>query len=202
MGQKVETVKEIDRIKISLEETREKILALLRVNNMSISQIAEVLNKDQSTINRHIKKLENAGFVEVVGERKEHHIPERIYGRAADTFLINPDVQSTKKLASLMIKWNLGYNIDTLEKLDMVGYSEGISENTLINIYDFIESMNQHLSTKVDELEREVMDMNYRELIKLKLLLYLIEINNDKDLENYFSKVFSDFKGIINWEDE
>ncbi len=200
MGQKVETIKEMDRIRVSLEETREKILALLRVNNMSISQIAEVLNKDQSTINRHIKKLESAGFVEVVGERKEHHIPERIYGRSADTFLINPDVQSTKKLAALMIKWNLGYDIDTLEKLEMVGYGQGISETTLVNIFDFIDSMNEHLSTKVDELEKEVLDMNYRELIKLKLILYLLEINNDPDLHKFFSKVFSDFEAIIDWE--
>jgi len=200
MGQKVETIKEMDRIRVSLEETREKILALLRVNNMSISQIAEVLNKDQSTINRHIKKLESAGFVDVVGERKEHHIPERIYGRSADTFLINPDVQSTKKLAALMIKWNLGYDIDTLEKLEMVGYGQGISETTLVNIFDFIDSMNEHLSTKVDELEKEVLDMNYRELIKLKLILYLLEINNDPDLHKFFSKVFSDFEAIIDWE--
>ncbi|MFW5928783.1 MAG: ArsR/SmtB family transcription factor [Thermoplasmatota archaeon] len=193
MSHKVETVKDMDRIKISLEETREKILALLRVNNMSISQIAEVLNKDQSTINRHIKKLERAGFVEIVGERKEHHIPERIYGRTADTFLINPDAQSTKKMASLMINWNLGYDEDTLEKLEMIGYDDGISEETLTNIFDFLNSINEHISNHVEEIEEEVLDMNYRDLIKLKLLLYLIELNNNPDLEKYFHNVFSDF---------
>ncbi|MFW6142094.1 MAG: ArsR/SmtB family transcription factor [Candidatus Saliniplasma sp.] len=193
MSHKVETVKDMDRIKISLEETREKILALLRVNNMSISQIAEVLNKDQSTINRHIKKLERAGFVEIVGERREHHIPERIYGRTADTFLINPDAQSTKKMASLMINWNLGYDEDTLEKLEMLGYDDGISEETLTNIFDFLNSINEHISSHVEEIEEEVLDMNYRDLIKLKLLLYLIELNNNPDLEKYFYNVFSDF---------
>ncbi len=197
MNHQVETVKEMDRIKISLEETREKILALLRINNMSISQIAEVLNKDQSTINRHIKKLERANFVEVVGERKEHHIPERIYGRTADTFLINPDVQSPKKMASLMIKWDLGYDQDTLDKLEILGYGDNISDENLINIFDFLDSMNKHLSSKVDEIEEEILDMNYRDLIKLKLILYIIEIKKNPELDRFFSKVFSDFDGNI-----
>ncbi|MFO7792229.1 MAG: winged helix-turn-helix domain-containing protein [Candidatus Saliniplasma sp.] len=201
MNHKVQTVDDMDRIKLSLEKTREKILALLRVNDMSISQIAEVLNKDQSTINRHIKKLERAGFVEVIGERKESHIPEKIYGRTAEAFLINPDSDNIKNLASLMINWNLGYDQNTLEKLEMMGFTNNISRETLTNLLDFLNMMNEHLSSKVDEIEEGILEMNYRDLIKLKLVLYLIEIEKQPELEKYISNVFSDFEGKIAWED-
>lgn len=201
MNHRVETVKDVDRIKVSLEETREKILALLRVNDMSISQIAEVLNKDQSTISRHIKKLERAGFVEIVGEKKEHHIPERIYGRTADTFLIHPEPHDIKNLAALLIDWNLGCNKDTLEKLELLGYCEDFDERTLTNLIDFLDTINEHLSLRADGTDESVFDMNIQELIKLKLLLYLIEIKKNPDLSDFFEQVFSDFDSIIKYSE-
>jgi DNA-binding transcriptional ArsR family regulator len=59
-----------DVVKIATEATRRQILSLLRVNDLSISQIAQILGKDQSTVYRHIKKLEKYGLIKIVGKNR------------------------------------------------------------------------------------------------------------------------------------
>jgi len=78
-------------IRVGIEDTRLKILSLLKFNDLTVAQIAEVIGKDESTVYRHIEKLVHACYVEIAGERTIHHIPERIYKRTAKVFILSPD---------------------------------------------------------------------------------------------------------------
>lgn len=70
------------QLKALSDPTRIKILELLREHPMSVSEIAERLGRDKSTVYRHIKALEDAGLVEVV----EKIGNEVVYGRVAYVF--------------------------------------------------------------------------------------------------------------------
>ncbi|MEF8834924.1 MAG: helix-turn-helix domain-containing protein, partial [Candidatus Thermoplasmatota archaeon] len=116
---------------------------------MTISQVAEALEKDQSTVYRHIKKLEEAGFIEVKGERKEHHIPEKIYGRTADVFLMTPEPISSNSTSQLGIRWDGDKVKECIDVLKDVGYElerEGIVDEISNHLYELDKEINKELS--------------------------------------------------------
>ena len=75
------------KVKILSDSTRFKILELLREHPMTINELTAILEKDRTTIYRHIKTLEKAGFVEEIDQDGN----ERIYARTARIFLIKAD---------------------------------------------------------------------------------------------------------------
>lgn len=75
MTEEIKIVEDPERIKIAVEKNRRKILTLLSEQEMTIEELAEVMEKSPSTIYRHINKLEKNGFVNGAGEIHEHHIP-------------------------------------------------------------------------------------------------------------------------------
>ncbi|AIF68503.1 hypothetical protein PAP_00280 [Palaeococcus pacificus DY20341] len=79
-------VTEPDMIKLLAEETRFKILSQLRDRPMTISELSERLKRDRSTIYRHVKALEDAGFLEKVAKERN----EVLYARSARIFLVKP----------------------------------------------------------------------------------------------------------------
>jgi len=163
----IEIVDDPEKIKIIIEETRSKILHLLRFRDMTISELASILNKDVSTIFRHIKKLEKAGFVKVTGERKLHNVPEKIYGRTARTFFLAPE--SYKK--DVMIeKFNRRRMETLLKALESIGYKVEDKK-------EFIDLLLYLDEVSIKDLENLKMDVEWGILGKLKNLLILLKIN-------------------------
>ncbi len=94
---------------------------------MSINELSEALNKDRTTIYRHVKTLEKAGLVEELETPRK----EKVYARSARIFLIKADPDESveefrqaylqieaKKLVQILEK--AGFKIkdkDALEKL-------------------------------------------------------------------------------------
>ncbi|NJE10970.1 winged helix-turn-helix domain-containing protein [Thermococcus sp. MAR1] len=80
-------ITEPERVRVLSDETRFKILQLLRDRPMTINELSDAIGKDRTTIYRHVKMLESAGLVEEL----EIHGNERVYARAARIFLIKAD---------------------------------------------------------------------------------------------------------------
>lgn len=182
-----------ETLKVGLEKTRSQIIELLRVKDMTISQISEALNKDQSTIYRHVKKLEEAGFIRVKGEKKEHHIPERIYGRTAEIFLMSPEPIDSEVSSRLGIQWGekdiqkfvdfleeIGYEIDKKEKLNELGES----------LQELDREINNELTSTI-EGETEI---DYFSLIQIKFLASIIKIENEEKVGKYIKDILSEFE--------
>lgn len=87
----VKIIHDPEIIKTAVEQNRKQILILLNTQDMTVSDIANAMRKDISTVYRHVHKLESVGLVEVVGEKRTHHIPEKVYGRGAKIFLYSPE---------------------------------------------------------------------------------------------------------------
>ncbi|MFX0097011.1 MAG: ArsR/SmtB family transcription factor [Candidatus Hodarchaeota archaeon] len=68
------------------DETRRRIIFLLRAKPMNISQIAETLKLSPPTVYHHIQKLKKADMVEVTYEKRCGHLIESYYQATAEVF--------------------------------------------------------------------------------------------------------------------
>lgn len=70
------------------DDTRRRIVNLLRAREQTVSQISENLDKTPQNIYHHIRKLAEGGLVEVVREEKIENFIERYYRATAEIFEI------------------------------------------------------------------------------------------------------------------
>ncbi len=73
------------------EKTRRDIMIMLAERPASTKQLAEAMNRPKGTIGHHLKALEEAGLIAVVGTRQVRAITEKFYGRLARTYVF-PDL--------------------------------------------------------------------------------------------------------------
>jgi len=82
-------IKEPEAFELLADETRRKVLYLLRVKEMNASQIAEELGVTSQAIYHHIKKLLKGKMIEVVREERVGHLIESYYRATAEDFLLS-----------------------------------------------------------------------------------------------------------------
>ncbi len=174
----IEIVDDPEIIKIIVEETRSKILKLLRFRDMTISEIASILNKDVSTIFRHMKKLEKAGIVKVTGERRVHNIPEKVYGRTIRTIILAPEAY--EKSAVYKRFREKAYS-EIKEALLEMGYV--VEDDKFLR--EFILRMEE---IPIEDLNMLTRDMDWNNLRLLKALIVLMKIDG-KSIEELKKKV-------------
>ena len=85
----LKTINDPEAFKLLADESRRKIVFLLRVKEMTVSQIAAELNVTPQAIYHHIKKLLEAEMVEVAREERVDHLIESYYRATAESFICN-----------------------------------------------------------------------------------------------------------------
>ncbi|MFW6195992.1 MAG: winged helix-turn-helix domain-containing protein [Thermoplasmatota archaeon] len=194
MKKDVRVIKDPDRLRVSLEENRSQILALLRVKDMTISQISEALNKDQSTIYRHVKKLEEAGLVEVCGERRQHHIPERVYGRTANIFIPRIEPMETGNPSSVQLTWKKEHVEETIEFLEEIGYEFEDKEKIVDRFNRFLKEVNDNITKKIGIINDDITNFHFFTILRIKMTILLIEVLKNDEVNEDLSKIFDDLK--------
>ena len=69
------------------DETRRRMIFMLRAKDMTVSQLAEALRKTPQAIYHQIRILQKVGMVEVAKEERVGHLVETYYRAAAEVFL-------------------------------------------------------------------------------------------------------------------
>jgi len=121
-------IKDPEAIQLLGDESRRKIIFLLRAKPMNVSQIAEELSLSPQTVYHHIQKLKNAEMVEVAKEERVGHLIESYYQTTEEVFnftLGKPSagVETQKKLVETVVNainrigFNLEYNDETAQKI-------------------------------------------------------------------------------------
>jgi DNA-binding transcriptional ArsR family regulator len=82
-------VREPEAFQLLADETRRKILYLLRVKEMNVNQIAEELGVTSQAIYHHVKKLLKGKMIEVTKEERVGHLIESYYRATAEDFLLS-----------------------------------------------------------------------------------------------------------------
>ncbi|MFO8110567.1 MAG: winged helix-turn-helix domain-containing protein [Thermoplasmata archaeon] len=196
MRRDIMVVSDKDMIKMCIEDTRMKIISLLRVRNMSISQLSRTLEKEPSTIYRHLKKLERSGFVMVCGERKVHHIPEKLYGRTADSFVFTP-IHGKAGDDGSETDWNAQYNHTVhriIEAMDVLGYEIEASEEHIENLSMFLFNLDEMIGELVERSQDKLPNINPVGVIRLKLLFFILEFMENEDCREDIKKIVDMFQ--------
>lgn len=108
-----------EAFKLLGDKTRRKIIFLLRDNELTVKEISSELNLTTQNIYHHIKKLEGAGLVRVIDERRVGHLIESYYTVTADTFIYNEDLMEERGIQS---------SFDILNGLNEMGIRVSVCE--------------------------------------------------------------------------
>lgn len=80
------TINDPEAFQLLADETRRKIIFLLRVKEMTVSQLAQELQLTPQAVYHHIKKLQKGDMIEVTREERSGHLIESYYRATAEVF--------------------------------------------------------------------------------------------------------------------
>ncbi|BAA31057.1 ArsR/SmtB family transcription factor [Pyrococcus horikoshii] len=161
------------QLKALSDPTRIKILELLREHPMSVSEIAERLGRDKSTVYRHIKALEDAGLVEVV----EKIGNEVVYGRVAYVFLLVPN--SNKEIEDL----RRAYLSREVEKLIEVLEDSGIRIRDKEKFRSIVQKVFRDIENQSQHILSRLMNSSFDEIALIHILNFLTFLYSHKYVE-------------------
>src|SRR3989304_3062432 len=125
----LKVIKHPHAFELLADETRRRIIYLLRAKERTVSQIAEEMDLTPQAIYHHIRKLRDADMVEVGREERVDHFIETYYRATAEVFsLSHGEAPSQKQLE--------GQARDALEGLAKLGFHVAKDEATARKIVD------------------------------------------------------------------
>jgi DNA-binding transcriptional ArsR family regulator len=127
-------IKEPEAFQLLADETRRKILYLLRVKEMTVSHIAVELGMTSQAIYHHIKKLLNGKMVEVVREERVGHLIESHYRATAEDFLLSHGKVSSQSLHDKTVAKEQVTTV--LKTLKTMGFSLEFEEDEIAQLVD------------------------------------------------------------------
>jgi len=180
-----------EAFKILADDTRKRMIFLLRVKEMTVSQIADQLDLTPQTVYHHIKRLVEADMVEVTREVRVDHLIESYYMATAEVFHLTVGKTSGGKETltemihtSLEALKRLGFNVAytdkdieqlaelTMERAECCGAKEFEEPVAKLEDLDLLtkEDVQEYaaiLSMTDKELEKQdEIDVKFRELLR------------------------------------
>jgi predicted ArsR family transcriptional regulator len=128
------------------------MIFLLRVKEMTVSQIADELHVTPQAVYHHIKKLQKGDLVEVAREERIGHLIESYYRTTAETFTFSLGKSSHSAKVS---KEQINAVLDALKKVGFkVEYNKDIISQ-LVSVQADLEKCCQigEFESKISELE-------------------------------------------------
>ena len=111
------------------DETRRRIIYLLRARESTISQVADELKLTPQAIYHHVKKLVKAGLIEVEREERVENFIEKYYRASAEVFELSWGAQG--KTQTVAAEHRLR---DALRSLPKVGINVQVEDTTVSKI--------------------------------------------------------------------
>src|SRR4030043_1692587 len=154
------TITDPEAFQLLADETRRKMMFLLRVREMTVSQIAEKLGITPQAIYHHIKKLLNGGIVEVVREERLGHLIESYYMTTAETFNFSMGgTESKRPQSQKLVKEQ---EIATLNALKKLGFKIEFNENKDSELVAVKREMDDcYSSAKFEDAIAEMEDLDF-----------------------------------------
>jgi len=171
------------------DETRRRVIYLLRAKEMTVAQIAEELKLTPQAIYHHIRKLKDAEMVEVAREERVDHFIETYYRATAEMFNLAHGEAGSAKVMEEEVREALG----ALVKLEL---SAKVDDGTVTKVVELIKHMKEPdagspWTEKVNELE----DVSYLAKQELLEFTYLMTIS-DHEFES-FLKCYRDLRKAL-----
>jgi DNA-binding transcriptional ArsR family regulator len=144
------------------DPTRRKIIYLLRAKDQTVSQLAESLNKTPQAIYHQIRKLLEAGLVEVAREERVDHFIETYYRATAEVFEFHHGATRSRESVREITE-----GLEALEKVGIFVKRDKnlVDELTLVEAKLGKQGLKPELEEKISQLE-EVGFMTKQHLYK------------------------------------
>lgn len=171
-------VSDPEKIKIMLDETRREILQVMRkdyfrqgevTNDMSVSEIAEILDTAPQRIYHHIDKLIGAGFVIKSREEKKIRSTVTYYRRTARGFIIayeemekNPDLMKERS-ANFVNSINDAFHLQ-IPKTEIEKLAKAYTQLWKITNKPF-EKITQNLSSNFEGKDIQFLTQSVRAIV-------------------------------------
>ena len=134
----IKAIKDPEAFQLLGDETRRKIVFLLRVKEMTVSQIAAELSVTPQAVYHHIKKLRKGGMVEVAREERIDHLIESYYRATAETFFCSVGkTPRSRELAEDQVR-------TVLNALKRLGFSLEFDENQISQLIDVWSKLDEY----------------------------------------------------------
>jgi DNA-binding transcriptional ArsR family regulator len=146
----IKVIDDPEKFKLLADETRRKIVFLLRATEMTVSQIASTIEVTPQAIYHHIKKLQKADLVQVTREERVGHLIESYYRATAEAFMCS--VGATPSGREFFEK-QMGTALDSLVK---IGFDMEYDEDDVQSLIQKQDELTKCCSDK--EFENEMKD--------------------------------------------
>ncbi len=178
-----------DAFQLLADETRRRIIYLLRAREMTVAQIAEDLKLTPQAIYHHIRKLKDADMVEVAREERVDHFIETYYQATAEMFnLAHGEAGSTKVLEEEVR--------EALGALNKLGVHADVDEAVVSKVVGLIKCMKEpDANSPWTERVNELGDVSYLAKQELLEFMHLMTIS-DKEFES-FLKNYRDLRKTL-----
>ena len=139
-------VRDPNAFELMADETRRRVIYLLRAKEMTVSQIAAELQKTPQAIYHHIRKFLEAGLVEVAKEERVDHFIETYYRASAEVFDFIHGEGGSEKYGEQRTR-------DALQALGQLGINLQVNEETISKMLRLMKVMNA-IALKPDQEEK------------------------------------------------
>jgi len=172
------------------DETRRKIIYLLRAKEMTVSQLAEELRKTPQAVYHQIAKLRDVGMVEVSKEERIGHFIESYYRATAEVFQFSHgEDKECKDLAKKEMA-------EAFKQLPKLGYKIKADTKTIKHLVD-LQSQMSTIGVK-DDLEKNIADLENIDFGTKQCLTEYAQFldMSDKEFEKYM-KSLEEYRSIL-----
>lgn len=117
----IRIIKDPEVAKLFADETRRRILHMLRHQEMSAADLAKAMGKNFSSIQHHVNLLIGAGLVEQVREEKVRNMVQPYYRSTAHSYLISYSLTESLEKDDGYSQWRGGVLQSMFEGLETFG---------------------------------------------------------------------------------
>ncbi|UCE95841.1 MAG: helix-turn-helix domain-containing protein [Candidatus Bathyarchaeota archaeon] len=191
---KLKVVKDSEAFRLLADETRRKIVQILRLKEMNVSQLASDLNLTPQAVYHHVKKLVKGGLIEVTREERCGHLIESYYRATAELFSFSYGKASAAGARSRELAKEEITNV--LKALKKVGFNLEYDEAQISQLVD-ARIKQEKCCKNVDELIESIYEMDDLDLFAKEtavsfaknLAMSEKEFSNDHEKRKNFRKL-------------
>jgi len=160
------------------DETRRRIIYLLRAKEMTVSQIADELDLTPQAIYHNIRKLKDSNMVEVSREERVDHFIEMYYRATAEIFYLEHGESEAKEMAEKRTR-------EALESLSRIGLKVRTDPEVISKVVE-VERRSEQLGKK-SELTDKIAGLEDIDFLTRQSLVYFVKMlsMSDQDFAEY-----------------
>ncbi|OGS42890.1 MAG: hypothetical protein A3K76_01080 [Euryarchaeota archaeon RBG_13_57_23] len=171
-------IRDPEAFQLLADDTRRRIIHLLRAKERTVSQIAEELSLTPQAIYHHIRKMKSADLVEVAKEERIDHFIETYYRATAEVFHLSHGEGGTKASEEKQTK-------ETLASMAKIGIKVPTDDESVAHLVKAASSMKDctHNSSWFDRIS-ELEDVDF--FTKQGMIEYsCLAVMTDKEFEEF-----------------